>query len=178
MEERTLESKYVYRGSIIDLRLDTVSVQEKNTALREIIVHNGAVGILPVLPSGDIVLIKQYRKAAEAVTIEIPAGKIDGNEDPVECVKRELREETGYRAQTITHLINFYPAIGYSTEILYLYLTTQLQEGEQDLDSDENIELVTFPVQKVLDMISSGEIVDSKTIIALFYYAKNVKKDE
>ena len=178
MEERTLESKVIYRGAILDLRVDTVSVPGKNTASREIIVHNGAVGVLPILPSRDIVLVKQYRKAAEAVTIEIPAGKLDDNEDPLECVKRELREETGYRAQTITHMINFYPAIGYSTEMIYVYCATHLEAGEQDLDSDEKIELLTVPLSRALEMIASGEIIDSKTIIALLLYSENSKKGD
>jgi len=118
------------------------------------------------------VLVRQFRKATEKVMLEIPAGKLEGREDPVEAAKRELKEETGFTAQKIEKLFSYYPCVGYSEEIIHIYLCTGLTAGSTDFDDDEAIDTVECPKEEMLQMVMDGRIEDGKTMVAAFYVNK------
>lgn len=174
-EEKTLSSEYIYEGKILKLRKDRVTVPE-GESYREIIEHNGGSVIVPVDEDGNIIMIRQFRKPVERVMLEAPAGKIDPGEDPFETAKRELREETGITAENIVHLTDILPTVGYSGETLYLYMATGLSYGERDLDENEAIDVVKMPFEEVCDKIYSGEIMDAKTVVAVLFAKKLLKK--
>ncbi len=166
-EERTVKREIIYKGKVLTLRKDKVLIKGGKTSYREIIEHNGAVGILPITENEKVILVKQYRKAAEKIILEIPAGKIEGKDDPFETAKRELKEETGYTAKEMKFITKIYPAIGYSTELIYIYMAKGLLEGETDFDEGEDIQVLEIKLEKAIEMVYSGEIEDAKTIIAL-----------
>ena len=116
---------------------------------------------------GKMVMVRQFRKPAERVMLEVPAGKIDPGEKPEETAKRELAEETGYRARHVQYLTEFYPSVGYAEEVLYLYLCTGLTPGETNFDENEAIDIEAYPVEVLHHMVMRGEIHDAKTIIAI-----------
>lgn len=165
--EKTLESKRVYEGRIINLRLDSVSLENGNTAMREVVEHPGAVGIVALKENGDIVMVKQYRKAVEQVLLELPAGKLEQGEDPADCAARELTEETGYTAGDLRYLVSFYTSPGFSNEVMHMFLATDLKEGKNDPDDDEMVETVEISRDRAIDMILKGEIKDGKTIAGI-----------
>ena len=165
--EKTLESKRVYEGRIINLRLDSVSLENGNTAMREVVEHPGAVGIVALKENGDIVMVKQYRKAVEQVLLELPAGKLEQGEDPADCAARELTEETGYTAGDLRYLVSFYTSPGFSNEVMHMFLATGLREGENDPDDDEMVKTVEISPDRAMDMILEGEIKDGKTIAGI-----------
>ena len=165
--EKTLESKRVYEGRIINLRLDSVSLENGNTAMREVVEHPGAVGIVALKENGDIVMVKQYRKAVEQVLLELPAGKLEQGENPLDCAARELTEETGYTAGDLRYLVSFYTSPGFSNEVMHMFLATGLREGKNDPDDDEMVETVEISRDRAIDMILKGEIKDGKTIAGI-----------
>ena len=165
--EKTLESKRVYEGRIINLRLDSVSLENGNTAMREVVEHPGAVGIVALKENGDIVMVKQYRKAVEQVLLELPAGKLEQGENPLDCAARELTEETGYTAGDLRYLVSFYTSPGFSNEVMHMFLATDLKEGKNDPDDDEMVETVEISRDRAIDMILKGEIKDGKTIAGI-----------
>jgi ADP-ribose pyrophosphatase len=165
--EKTLESKRVYEGRIINLRLDSVVLENGNTAMREVVEHPGAVGIVALKENGDIVMVKQYRKAVEQVLLELPAGKLEQGENPLDCAARELTEETGYTAGDLRYLVSFYTSPGFSNEIMHMFLATNLKEGKKDPDDDEMVETVEISRDRAMDMILKGEIKDGKTIAGI-----------
>ena len=166
-EEKTLKSEMIYEGAIINLRKDKVTV-EHGTSYREIVEHNGGAVLAAVTPEGKMVMVRQYRKAAERVMLEAPAGKIDKGEDPVQAAVRELKEETGYTAGKVTFLTQFYPSVGYSEEILYLYLCTDLIPGETNFDENEALDIEEMDIDTLYRMAMDGDIEDAKTAIAIF----------
>jgi ADP-ribose pyrophosphatase len=159
----------IYEGAILNLRKDKVTVKDGRTSSREIVEHNGGVVIAAITNDGKIPMVKQYRKAAEKAVLEIPAGKLEGDEDPKEAALRELKEETGYTANSIEHLTSFYSSIGYSEEVLHLYIAKDLLPGETDFDESEAIDIYEYSTRELLDMVMNGQIEDAKTIIAIFY---------
>lgn len=168
-KETKKDSKYVYNGSVINLRLDTAVLPNGNLAKREVIEHPGGVCVLPVDKNGDILLVRQFRYPYMAETLEIPAGKRDktGDSDPLACGKRELKEETGATAGNYIPLGTLYPSPGYTDEVIYMYAATDLSFGEAEPDEDEFINLVRIPFKKAVEMVLSGEIPDSKTQVAV-----------
>ena len=166
-EEKKIDSQRIYEGAIMNVRKDTVTAP-KGKAYREIVEHNGAVAAVALTDEGNIVMVRQYRYACGRAILEIPAGKIDkGETDPVEAMKRELKEETGYSASQILHMGDVNPSCAYSEEVIHLYLMTGLTPGEQDLDEDEALEVIEMPFEEVYGMAVRGELVDSKTLAAL-----------
>ncbi len=165
-EEKTIKSERIYEGAIINLRRDEVTVQN-GTSKREIIEHNGGAVLAAITEAGKLVMVRQYRKAAGRVMLEVPAGKIDPGEAPEAAAKRELKEETGYTAGKIEFLMQFYPSVGYSEEILYLYLCTELAAGETHFDENEAIDIEEYEVNKLYKMAMDGDLQDAKTIIAI-----------
>lgn len=136
--------------------------------------HPGAAATL-VIDDGKVLLVEQYRPAANRDMLELPAGTIDGSETPLECAKRELEEETGYHAEHWEPMGHLYPTPGYTNEVLYLFLADDLTMGEQRLDEGEDIKVRWIPLHEVEAMVDNGEINDAKTIIALFKYIRKVR---
>ena len=165
-EEKTLKSEKIYEGAIINLRRDKVTVQG-GTSYREIIEHNGGAVIAALTEDKKLVMVRQYRKPADKVMLEVPAGKIDPGEKPLEAAVRELKEETGYTAEKVEFLTQFYPSVGYSEEVLYLYLCTGLTPGETNFDENEAIDIDEVELDRLFKMAMSGEIDDAKTLIAI-----------
>lgn len=173
-----MRKKNVYDGHIINLCVyEGVLPGRKKKTRREIVEHRGAAAILAFAPDGKVILVKQDR-FPRGPTLEIPAGTLEAGEEPLACAKRELEEETGYTAKKMTRLMSFYPSIGYSTEIIHCYVapkTTQMQSG-QSLDDDENITVQKTSWNRLLSMVKTGKIQDSKTICAVLYYAATKNK--
>jgi ADP-ribose pyrophosphatase len=173
MIEKTISTKRIYDGKILNLRVDEVLLPNNKTSQREIIEHNGAVAMVAVNDDNELLLVKQYRKAVEEVIIEIPAGKLELNEDPDECAIRELIEETGFKPNKITRMFDLSTSPGFCTEIIHIYLAEDLEESFLECDDDEFIEVVKMNIDEAVNMISTGEITDSKTIAGLLYYKIN-----
>lgn len=168
--EKTVNSKMLYRGKIVNLRLDSVVLENGKTALREVVEHPGAVGIVALKDNGNIVMVRQYRKAVEQVLLELPAGKLKKGEDPKDCAGRELVEETGYIAAELRFLMSFYTSPGFSDEIMHMFLATGLRRGEKNPDEDEMVETVEVEPDKALDMVLRGEIKDVKTVAGVLLF--------
>lgn len=168
VEEKTISSERIYEGNILNLRRDKVVVKDDNTSYREIIEHDGAVVIAAITPDGKVPMVKQYRKAAEKAVLELPAGKLEENEDPKEAALRELKEETGYTASTVDYVNSFYSSIGYSEELLHLYIARDLTPGETDFDDNEAIDIYEYTLDELISMVMDQSIEDAKTIVGIF----------
>lgn len=177
-EEKTMKSDKLYEGKILNLRVDTVELPDKKYSKREIVEHPGGVSIIAITDDNSLILVKQYRKAAENFLYEIPAGKLELSEEPRETAIRELKEETGYEATKLTYLWEFYTSPGYCNERIHLFLGEGLIETDAEPEPGEFIEKVKVPIDDLMKMIERGEIVDSKTIIGIYFamnYIKNRK---
>ncbi|MEA2081275.1 MAG: NUDIX hydrolase [Elusimicrobiota bacterium] len=169
-KETLVRKKRIYKGKAIDFLTDTVRLQNGKSAVREYTGHPGAAGALPVLPGNKIVLIRQYRYPAGKFTLEIPAGKITDGEKPLQCIKRELREEAGLLAKKFILLSKYQPSAAFSTETIYVYAALNLKNVGAQPDDDEFIEKKEFGLEEVLEMIRKNKIGDSKTIIAILLW--------
>lgn len=165
--EKTLESNYSYQGKVVSLRIDKVTLPNGREGMREIVEHPGAVAIVPITSEGKIIMVKQFRKPIERVTIELPAGKLDKREEPRTCALRELQEEIGHTADELEYKFSYYTTPGFSDEIMYLFKATKLQKSKLDCDDDEFIELIELSPHEAYQKILQGEIVDAKTIIGI-----------
>lgn len=168
--EKKISSKTIYEGKIITVYKDQVECENGNIATREVVRHNGGVGVLAVVDD-KILLVKQYRYPNATDTLEIPAGKLEKNENTRICALRELEEETGYSAKDITLISKFLPTPGYSDEWLYVYQANGTFKVENPLacDEDEEIEVIKMDIDTAYKKVVSGEIFDSKTIIAIMH---------
>jgi ADP-ribose pyrophosphatase len=164
VREKKLTSTYLYRGNILNLRKDKVALSGSNTADREVVEHKNAAVILPYSDPHNIYLIKQFRYAINTPLLEAPAGLIDDGESPLEAAKRELKEETGFFANTWTFLGASYPTPGFCTEKLYFYAATDLSKGETNFDEDEFVELAPMTAAHMETLIDQHELIDGKTI--------------
>ncbi len=167
-EEKTVSTKRIYDGIVVNLRVDTVELPDGKTALRDIVEHPGGVGIVAITDDNKILMVKQYRKPIEKAIIELPAGKLDKNEDIEVCGRRELEEETGYKAKEFTYLGYMYPSPGFDDEVTHLYLARDLYKGEVNLDEDEYLDVFKYDISEVKEMIMNNEINDAKTVIGFF----------
>ena len=165
-EEKTLDSKRIYEGRIINLRVDTVTVQS-GTSKREIVEHNGGAVIAAITDENKIIMVRQFRKPFDRGILEVPAGKLDGDEDPDKAAMRELSEETGYIAGKLEKLTEMYPSVGYTTEVLHIYLATELVPGACHPDENEVLEVMEMDLEEVYRMVMDGKVHDAKTIIAV-----------
>src|SRR5512147_1946288 len=154
--ETVLASERVYEGRILNLRVDEIRTPTGVEALREIVENGSAVAMVALDDQQRVVLVRQYRHAVRSLVVEVPAGKLDGDEDPVEGARRELPEETGFRAGRFEQLGSFYPAPDWSTEFVYLYIATDLKPGPTQLEADEAIELLRVSLADTVEMIHAG----------------------
>lgn len=168
--EKTLNKRMIYAGKILNLRVDEVMLEDGKVAKREIVEHRGAVVIVPVLNDGRIVMVRQYRYAAGEEVLELPAGTLEEGESPINCARRELLEETGYKAEEIKELISFYSSPGFCDEKIHLFLARDLREGEQKLESDERVKVEVYSIEELREKIKTGNLKDAKSIAGILYY--------
>lgn len=165
-----VKSEKVFNGKIIDVYHDTITLPDGRTALREVVKRNNAAAILPVDKDGKIIFVKQYRHPVGDLVIEIPAGVLEKDENPLECAKRELEEETSYKTENIKLLTKMYSAIGFCDEQIYIYLAEDLEQGQFNLDEDEFIEVEKYSLDEAIELIFNQTIIDSKTIAGVLAY--------
>ena len=168
LREVPLSEEVVYRGGLVSISEMKVRLPNGRTSLREIVHHNGGVGIVAVDDKGDVFLVRQYRIAPGLFTLEIPAGKLDFSaEDPLCAARRELGEETGLQAEHMEFLMTILPTPGYSTEKLHLFLATGLSTGQVHHDTDEFLSVVRMPLEQATRHAMNGRFADAKTALAL-----------
>lgn len=172
--ETKVEGETLYDGKILRLERDKVILENGNTAYREVVRHNGGACIVPVTKDNEILFVKQYRYPFSKVIMELPAGKLEINEQPEVCAKRELREETGAIGE-VEYLTEIYPTPGYSSEIIYIYAAFNVEIGSLSLDEDEFIDVVKVDINSALEMVKGGEINDAKTIVGILFVADRIK---
>jgi len=160
-------TRRIFKGRVVTLDIDTVTLPNGATIELEMIHHPGAAAVVPMKEDGTVILIRQYRHAAGGYIYEIPAGKLHPGEDPKLCAARELQEEIGYRADSLELLTSILTTPGFTDEVIHIYKGTGLTKGKQDLDHDEVIEIVELPLEKALAQIIDGTIRDGKTIVGL-----------
>ncbi|BDQ03220.1 NUDIX hydrolase [Ignavibacterium sp.] len=173
MNYKLLKSEIKYHGKVFDHQVDEIQYDSGNIGIREVAVHPGGAVVIPIKDDGKIILVKQFRYPLQKTLIELPAGKLDKNEDPLKCATRELEEETGYKAKHFEKLGAIYTAPGYCTEILHIYKATGLIAGNHNREEGEQgMELLEFSLDEIKKKILSGEINDAKTIAGIFYLAQ------
>lgn len=160
----------IYSGKKFEVEIEKFKLPNGKIRETEYIKHRGSVVILPVLDNGEIIMIKQFRPIIGKWIYELPAGTLEKGEDPLEAARRELVEETGYEAENITHLIDFYPSPGVSNEFMHLYLATNLKFVGAKPEEYEVIEVKRFSKEELIQMIKNKEIIDAKTLASLLYY--------
>ncbi len=167
MTQKVVKTKEVFNGKVVKLRVDTVQLPDGRLAEREIMKHPGGVGVIALDEDKNVLMVRQFRDAAKRVMLEIPAGKLEYGENPLECGKRELVEETGFRAAKFKHLGEFFVTPAYCEEKINIYLASELTEECQNLDDGEFVEVEKIPLDTLVDMVMKNEIADAKTIIAV-----------
>lgn len=172
--EETLESRQVFDGRLLKVFTDKVRLPDGKESSREIIRHPGAVVVIALLDNGKLIFERQFRYPLQRVFLELPAGKIDANEHPLDTARRELREETGYKARTWRQLGTMHPAIGYADERIEIYWAQGLSYVGAELDHDEILEVIELSLADALLAVRDGEITDAKTITALLWAEKTM----
>ncbi|WVH09598.1 MAG: ADP-ribose pyrophosphatase [Fluviibacter phosphoraccumulans EoVTN8] len=171
--ESCITSENVWKGRLLDVRRDVVRLPDGSEGVREYVTHPGAVVIIPVLPNGKLIFEWQYRYPVSRVMLELPAGKIDPDEDALKTAQRELKEETGHTAQQWRHLATMHPTIGYANERIEIYLAQNLTSlGKNDLDKGEFLELVELSMDEAFVAIREGRLTDGKTLSAMLWAEK------
>lgn len=170
-EEKTTKLGYVYKGKILSLRKDDILLPNGKNAIREIVEHHGGSTIY-VEKDNKVLLVKQFRYAYKKCIWELPAGKLNENEDPLETARRELEEECGYFAKKIEKVLDIYPTPGYSNEIIRLYKASDLIKTKTNFDEDEFLVSEWIDKERIKEMIKNNEILDAKTLIALLYFVR------
>jgi ADP-ribose pyrophosphatase len=169
LTETTLTSERVFDGSFLHVQREQVRLPDGTTVPREFILHPGAVMVVPMLDSGDLIMERQHRHPLRQVFLEFPAGKLDAAEPPAACAARELKEETGYSAAELAYAGPIHNAIAYSTEVIHLYFARGLTAGAAQLDAHEFVEVTTLSLEALLERIRQGEVTDVKTIIGAYW---------
>jgi len=170
--ENTLFESIVYDGKIIRVKKLKVRLPNGKQADREVVYHPGAVAVLAEPRPGTITLVRQYRKPIEGFLLELPAGKLEANEEPLACARRELREETGYLAVDLEEVCTFYTSPGFANETIHLFYAFSLTEGETSPDEDELVDVCLYSKSEVVSMLKNGEIRDAKTLIGLMWWCQ------
>jgi ADP-ribose pyrophosphatase len=167
LTEETLSTETIFEGRVFDLQVKSVRLPDGSLSKRDIIQHPGAVAVVPLLNNERVILVRQFRSALESILWEIPAGTLEPGEEPLIAAERELREEIGYHPDNLIPLGGIHVAPGYSTEYIHIYLSTELSPAESDADVDEFIEKHEMPLAEALNLLTSGQITDAKTIAGL-----------
>ena len=170
ISEKILKEEERYTGNFLKVANIDVELPDGNLASRDVIRHPGASAILPLTDEGEIILVKQFRTALNKVIIEVPAGKLEKGEEPIVCAKRELEEETGYKAKEFKYLGKICTVPGFCDEIIHLYLATGIYEGVKGGDEDEFTEIIKVSIEEMKEMVKKGEIIDTKSIKCLCQY--------
>ena len=165
--EPTISTRSIFQGRIINVRVDTVQLENGRVSTREIAEHSPSICVVPVDDEGNVLLVRQYRKPAEAFLLEVPAGGIEAGEDPDVATLRELQEEIGHTAGNLQRLTAFWLAPGWCTEYMYAYLATQLTPARLESDDDEFINVERVPLSDVPELIADGTIQDAKSVASL-----------
>lgn len=169
-----MKKKTIYDGKILGLSIYDITVRGRKIK-REMVEHRGAAAILAFDENGKVILVKQHR-FGHGYILEIPAGTLNKGESPKHCAFREIQEETGYRATKLTHLLTYYPSVGYNKEAIHCFVAKGLKKvSEQTLDEDEIMSVVKIDLRRLVGMITAGKIIDSKTICAVLTYAAKNK---
>lgn len=177
LSEKTIKSETIYEGKIITVKKDEAELENGATALRELVVHNGGVCVVPVNDKGEVLLVKQFRYPFKEVLIEVPAGKLEDAEEHREAGLRELREETGAVCSDFEYMGVMYPSVAYLSEKIHMYLATGLSFEEQELDIDEFLDVFAVKLDDAVDMVMRNEIKDGKTQTALLMAYNMLKKN-
>ncbi len=173
LKEKTLSSEEVYNGRLLHVYNDKISLPNGHTSTREIVRHVGAVCIVPINEHNEVIIEKQFRYPFGKILTELPAGKLDSpDEDPLEAAKRELKEETGYSADTWTYLGVYYPTVAYTDEKIYIYMARDLHRGTQHLDEDEFLHFYNVPIESLIEDIKNDKIPDGKTQLGILKAAR------
>jgi ADP-ribose pyrophosphatase len=170
--EETVSSRRLYEGTVVRLRVDRVRMPSGREAVREVVEHSGAVVLVAVDAEGQILLVRQYRHPIARPLLELPAGTLDGDEEPEACAARELQEETGFRPGRLQRLGRFLVSPGYSTEYIHAYLATDLEPATAGGGDEEEIQVLALPLAELLRMVETGELEDAKSVAALFLYLR------
>ncbi|MBI4311427.1 MAG: NUDIX hydrolase [Chloroflexi bacterium] len=174
--ETTTGSRQIFQGHVVTLRVDTIALPGGRTGTREVVEHSPSVTVLPVDDQGNVLLERQYRRPVGEWILEVPAGGMNEGETPEEAARRELLEETGYAASKLERLASFYMSPGFCTELMHAFLATGLTAGKATPEEDEFIQVEAVPLSRALEMVSSGEIRDAKTIAVLLLAEKRLNK--
>lgn len=165
--EQTISSKEVFRGKLLHVFYDEATLPDGSVSSREWIKHPGACAVVPLFENGDVMMVRQFRYSATQIFWEVPAGKIDRGELQDKTAARELKEESGLVADDLQYVGHFYPAIGYSDEVIHIYVAMGLHDAGQETDEDEFVEKERIPFSEAIRMVHSGEINDGKTVVCL-----------
>ena len=165
LHEEVISQETAWSGKIFDVECLEVKLPNGHVSRRDVVRHHGAVAIVALTESGKIALVRQYRTALDRVTVEIPAGKLEPGEDPLDCAKRELKEETGFVPGRIAYLTTIASSCGFSDELIHLYLATQLSFEGANPDEDEFLNVDLVDVQELVDAVLDGKIEDAKTVV-------------
>jgi ADP-ribose pyrophosphatase len=169
--EKTITSRLLHEGRHFSFFRDEVELPDGRRTYRDVVRHPGAVAIVPILPDGRIVLVRQYRYAAEKALLEIPAGTLEPGEEPLNCAARELREETGFEAGEIEGFLSCFMAPGYSSEVIHFFVARDLREVGAEMEPDEVIENKALELGEILERIRSNAIEDAKTIVGILTFS-------
>ena len=171
---KVLEHRLSYQGKILKIYDDLVEVNGRHTHW-DLVHHNGAAAVLPVTDDGKILMVRQYRHALSRYTLAIPAGKLDSHDEPmIECARRELEEETGYRSDDLSLLLNINTTVAFCDEFIGVFLAKDLKKSHQHLDEDEDINVEAWELKDLLELIYTQKMTDSKTVAAILAYANKI----
>ncbi|WP_337019963.1 NUDIX hydrolase [Oceanobacillus massiliensis] len=170
-EEKTIKSEKIFNGKVINLQVDEVSLPNGKTSTRELIKHPGAVAVIPITKDNKIIFVEQYRKPLEKSLVEIPAGKLDNQENPLAAAVRELEEETGYTTKDLSFVTSFYTSPGFADELIHIYVTNQLikMDNPPNGDEDEFVEVIELTLEEAKQYVIDERIQDAKTNYAILY---------
>ena len=160
----------IYVGRILTLRLKYLRQADGSDRLREIVEHAPGAAVVAVDADGQVLLVRQFRPAVDANLLELPAGLVDTGEQPIDCARRELAEETGFSAGRLEPLVRFYTSPGFTNELIHIFVATELRQSAFEPDEEEDIELVRMPLERAIDQVLSGELSDAKTVAGLLAY--------
>ncbi len=173
---RILSERRVYRGSVVDLRLHRIALPNGRETELEIVRHPGAAAVVPLTPDGEVVLVRQLRYAPGEYLLEIPAGKLHPGEAPEACARREVEEETGWRAGNLEELGSIWTTPGFTDERIWLFLARDLEPGRAELEDDEILTVETLPLAEAVERVYRGEIRDSKSLAGLLFTARALER--